>query len=142
MPGFGRAGLVLGVLCLLSQPAAAQLRADLVVSGLTQPVAFVQDPANPDIQVIVQQDGHIRVLQSGVLLSTDFLDLSGVVRNSGEQGLLGFAFAPDYATSRRFFVNFMSWTRGCSSEPVVSPVFPKVLRLGNPTGPKNTRVIW
>jgi glucose/arabinose dehydrogenase len=36
----------------------------------------------------------------------DFLDLAPVVQAGGEQGLLGMAFAPDHATSRRFFVNF------------------------------------
>ena len=38
----------------------------------------------------------------------DFLDLRSVVRNSGEQGLLGLAFAPDHATSGRVFVNFIN----------------------------------
>ena len=39
---------------------------------------------------------------------TDYLDLRAVVRNGGEQGLLGLAFAPDYATSGRVFVNFIN----------------------------------
>ncbi len=87
-------------------PALAQLRAELVVSGFAQPVAFVQDPSDPTVQVVVQQDGRVRVLVGGVVQATDYLDLRGVVRNSGEQGLLGLAFAPDYATSGRVFVNF------------------------------------
>ena len=48
----------------------------------------------------------MRVIQNGVLLAQDFLDLTTVVLSGGEQGLLGLAFAPDYATSRRVFVNF------------------------------------
>ena len=36
----------------------------------------------------------------------DFLDLTADVLSGGEQGLLGLAFAPDYATSRRVYVNF------------------------------------
>ena len=87
--------------------ASAQIRAELVASGLTQPVAFVQDPADPTVQVVVQQDARIRVLKDGVLQAADYLDLRAVVQNSGEQGLLGLAFAPDYATSGRVFVNFV-----------------------------------
>jgi glucose/arabinose dehydrogenase len=89
-------------------PAFAQMRADLIVSGLTQPVAFVQDPSDATVQAIVQQNGRIRILKSGVLQATDYLNLSSVVVNSGEQGLLGMAFAPDYATSGRVYVNFIN----------------------------------
>lgn len=93
---------------LQAAPALAQLRADLVASGFTQPVGFVQDPSDSAVQVVVQQDGRIRAVRNGVLQPTDFLDLRAVVLNSGEQGLLGLAFAPDYATSRRVFVNFIN----------------------------------
>ena len=86
--------------------AFAQLRPELVVGGLTQAVAFVHDPTDSTVFLIVQQDGRIRALRSGALQSTDYLDLRSAVRNAGEQGLLGLAFAPDYATSGRVFVNF------------------------------------
>ena len=100
--------LIVSVLAavLHAAPAEAQLKADLVVSGLTQPVGFVQDPSDAAVHVVVQQDGRIRALRNGVLQTADFLDLRAVVLNSGEQGLLGLAFAPDYATSGRVFVNF------------------------------------
>lgn len=89
-------------------PAAAQLKVDLVVSGLTQPVAYVQDPSDATVQVVVQQDGRVRAVKNGVLQTTDYLDLRGEVTNSGEMGLLGLAFAPDYATSGRVYVNFVN----------------------------------
>jgi len=40
------------------------------------------------------------------LESTGFLEVSTQISSGGERGLLGLAFAPDYASSRRFFVNF------------------------------------
>ena len=98
----------LAVACLAVVPAAAQIRAELVAEGFTQPVAFVQDPSDATVQVVVQQDGRIRVLKAGVVQAADYLDLRSVVRNSGEQGLLGLTFAPDYATSGRVFVNFVN----------------------------------
>ena len=104
-----RIGLVVCVCAAwLAAPASAQIRAELIVEGLTQPVGFVQDPSDASVQLVVQQDGRIRVLKGGVLQATDYLDLRSVVRNSGEQGLLGLAFAPDYATSGRVFVNFVN----------------------------------
>ena len=93
---------------LVAGPSFAQLRADVVASGLSQAVAFVQDPSQPDVQLIVEQGGRVRVLQRGILRPDPFLDLTGQVLYSGERGLLGLAFAPDYATSGRVFVNFVN----------------------------------
>jgi glucose/arabinose dehydrogenase len=87
-------------------PALGQLRTELFVGGFSQPVAFVQDPSQPTVQVVVQQGGRVRVVQNGVLLAQDYLDLTSQVVSGGEQGLLGLAFAPDYATSGRVYVNF------------------------------------
>jgi glucose/arabinose dehydrogenase len=91
---------------LVAAPAGAQLRARVHASGLSLPVAFVQDPTNRNVQFVVQQAGRIRVVQNGAVLSTDFLNLTGSIAFGGEQGLLGLAFAPDYASTGRFFVNF------------------------------------
>jgi glucose/arabinose dehydrogenase len=96
----------LTLLVALATSARAQLQGQLVVSGLSSPLGFVQNPADPSMQVIVEQGGRLRVLLNGTLLPTDFLNLSGQIAFNGEQGLLGFVFAPDYATSGRVFVNF------------------------------------
>jgi glucose/arabinose dehydrogenase len=90
----------------VAMPASAQLRTQVVVQGLSRPVAFVPDPTSATRFFIVQQGGLIRVLQDGALLPTPLLDLTGAIASTGEQGLLGMAFAPDAATSGRFFVNF------------------------------------
>lgn len=56
---------------------------------------------------VVEKGGTIRVIAEGTPLETPFLDISDRVRSSGyEQGLLGLAFAPDYAESGYFFVNY------------------------------------
>ena len=104
--------------------AQAPIRARVFVSGLASPVAFVQDPSNPAVQFVVEQGGRIRVVSSEVLLGTDFLDLHAAIKAGGEQGLLGLAFAPDYATSRRFYVNF--------TNPVGDTVVARFRRSANP----------
>jgi glucose/arabinose dehydrogenase len=93
------------VVCGLLTDVHAQLRTRVLASGFETPVAFVQDPTDRAIQFVVQQNGHIRVVRSGVVLPADFLDLSRDISGGGERGLLGLAFAPN-ATSGRFFVNF------------------------------------
>lgn len=89
-----------------AQRAEAQLRGEQYVVGLSAPVSFVQDPSDPTVQFVVQQGGLIRVIKNGALVAMPFLDLSTAIGTGGERGLLGMALAPDYATSRRFFVNF------------------------------------
>jgi glucose/arabinose dehydrogenase len=94
------------VLSLGAHPAFGQIHGELVASGLNFPVAFVQDPSLPNVQYVVEEGGRIRPVVNGQLSGTDFLDLTGIVSPRQERGLLGLAFAPDYASSGRFYVNF------------------------------------
>ncbi len=56
---------------------------------------------------IVEQAGIIKILNpNGAINATPFLDISSLVEFGGERGLLGLAFAPDYATSGRFYINY------------------------------------
>ena len=82
------------------------LRAHVYASGFASPVAIVQDPTQPLVQFVVEQGGRIRPVRDGERIDTDFLSLAGSVSTGGERGLLGMAFAPDYAASGRFYVNF------------------------------------
>jgi glucose/arabinose dehydrogenase len=100
------AGVVCCFLLLAARPAHAQLQGQVYASGLVGPIAFVQDPTDRTVQLVVQQGGRIRVVRSGTVLEPDFLNLTGTVLSGGERGLLGLAFAPDYASSGRFYVNF------------------------------------
>lgn len=103
--GSGRL-LVFFVCVLAARDASGQLRGQTYASGFTSPVAFVQDPTNREVQFVVQQAGRIRVVRSGSILPTDFLNLTSSIASGGERGLLGLAFSPDYASSGRFYVNF------------------------------------
>ncbi len=78
-----------------------------VVSGLTQPVFVTNAGDGSNRLFIVQQTGQIKIFKNGSLLATPFLDVSGAAHFThagGEQGLLGLAFDPDYATNRYFYV--------------------------------------
>lgn len=97
---------VLIALIGLPTTAQAQVRAQIVATGFTNPLALVMDPADPSTFYVVEQRGTIRTLRGGVVSPAIFLDLRGQISSGGERGLLGMAFPPDTATSRRFFVNF------------------------------------
>ena len=110
--------------------AQVSLRARVHVSGLSSPVAIVQDPGNAAVQFVVEQGGRIRVVDHGILQPTDFLDLRGSIASGGERGLLGMALSPDYSTSGRFFVNFTNpqghtvvarFVRATTTPPTASP---------------------
>jgi uncharacterized protein (TIGR03437 family) len=55
---------------------------------------------------VVEQAGLVRILVSGAILPTGFLDIRDRVRCCGELGLLGLAFHPRYPANGRFFVNY------------------------------------
>jgi glucose/arabinose dehydrogenase len=102
--------VLLALLVAGVSPALAQttLRAVTLVSGLANPVAFVQDPSDPAVQYVVEQAGRVRVVHNGALLPAPFLDISSsaIIAGGGERGLLGLAFPPNYAASGRFYVYF------------------------------------
>lgn len=85
---------------------ATGLRAQVVVEGLTRPVDLVS-PAGDRRLFVVEQPGRIRIIENRRLLPTPYLDITDRVRSSGnEQGLLGLAFHPQYASNGYLFVNY------------------------------------
>jgi len=88
-------------------PASGDLPLALttVATGLEFPLDLASPPGDPRL-FVGEKGGRIRILRDGVLASTDFLDLRGRVSTGDEQGLLGIAFDPAYATTGRFVVNY------------------------------------
>lgn len=81
------------------------LRAQQVAEGLSSPV-YLTAPKNDPRLFIVEQPGRIRIVKSGALLATPFLDITARVVAGGERGLLSLAFDPAYATNGRFYVYY------------------------------------
>jgi glucose/arabinose dehydrogenase len=77
-----------------------------VATGLSFPLYLTTPPGDLHRLFIVEKTGRIRIVKDGALLPAAFLDLSGQVSGGSEQGLLGLAFYPDYATSGRFVVHY------------------------------------
>src|SRR6187399_3323126 len=73
-----------------------------VATGLASPTAMA---VAPDGRIFVaQQGGALRVVKNGALLSTPFLTVS--VNSSGERGLLGVAFDPNFASNNFVYVYY------------------------------------
>jgi glucose/arabinose dehydrogenase len=76
-----------------------------VVSGLAFPLYLTAPPDDPRL-FVVEKGGRIRIVKDGTLLPVPFLDVSALVSGGSEQGLLGLAFHPGYASNGRFFVDY------------------------------------
>jgi len=67
------------------------------------PAMIVVSPPNDARLFVVEQQGRIRIVGDNQL-SVPFLDLTDQIACCGEQGLLGLAFDPLYATNGQFYV--------------------------------------
>ena len=104
-----------------------------VVGGLTGPTAM---QFAPDGRLFVaQQNGQLRVIKNGVLLATPFISLT--VSSSGERGLLGVAFDPNFAGNQFVYLFYTATTpsvhnrisRFTASGDVVNAAVPEVVLL-------------
>jgi glucose/arabinose dehydrogenase len=84
----------------------SRLRLAPVATGLGPLTFAVSPPGDSDRLMVVQQDGEVLLFKNGMRQARPFLDLRSVVRSEGEQGLLSIAFAPDYASSGRFYAYY------------------------------------
>jgi len=74
------------------------------IGSFDQPVSVSAAPGVTDELFIAEKPGRlIRWTPSGTSVA---LDIQTLVADSGEQGLLSVAVAPDYATSRRIFIYY------------------------------------
>ncbi len=74
-------------------------------TGLTNPVNIAH--AGNGRLFVVEREGKIRIVDStGALKATAFLDISNRVVAGSEQGLLGLAFHPQYASNKYFYVDY------------------------------------
>lgn len=99
-------------------------------TGFTNPVEIVH--AGDERLFVVQQGGQIIVVNpDGSKNSTPFLNISSIISSGGERGLLGLAFAPDYASSGKFYVNY---TNSSGNTVIARYTVSSDPNVANPTG--------
>lgn len=98
------------------------LKLKLFASGFVEPTHIARPSADAHRLFVTEHAGMIRVVEDGKTLAKPFLDLSksGLDRvcrlgkPTEERGLLGLAFHPDYATNRKFYVDYIRLEDGAS----------------------------
>jgi glucose/arabinose dehydrogenase len=106
-PGTAGRVLVVAALCGAVRAAAVDIQlTQFTDTSLERPVDIAS--AGDDRLFVVEKPGRIRIVESdGTVRATPFLDIDPLVGDaSNEQGLLGLAFHPDYASNGFFFVNY------------------------------------
>jgi glucose/arabinose dehydrogenase len=74
----------------------------VIASGISNPTAM--DFAPDGRLFVCQQDGQLRVIKNDTLLAPPFLTVTTDI--SGERGLLGVAFDPDFANNQRVYIYY------------------------------------
>jgi glucose/arabinose dehydrogenase len=55
---------------------------------------------------VLEKDGYIRIVENGVVRATAFLNINTLVGQGSEEGLLGLAFHPNYASNGYFYIYY------------------------------------
>jgi glucose/arabinose dehydrogenase len=75
-----------------------------IATGLNRPTWVGVAPGDPHAIWVLEQPGRVVRLRHG--RRTTMIDLAGRVTTGAEQGLLGIAFHPDFATNRRLYLHW------------------------------------
>jgi hypothetical protein len=90
-----------------AQPVVSFTEVSLSGPALDQPVDITGCDDGSGRLFIVEKKGTIRIIQNGVVLDDYFLDIQTQVMNSGERGLLGLVFHPQFPDSPYIYVNYV-----------------------------------
>ncbi len=146
------AGLLVAAAATLPLRAAAALDTVLIANGLSQAL-YATSPVAGGPVYVVQKTGSIKAVVGGV--ASDFLNIP--VSSSGERGLLGLAFDPDYANVGatgygRFFVNYIdpstqqtviaSYRTNGNAFQADPASRVEVMRVNQPSGLSNHKAGW
>jgi hypothetical protein len=83
----------------------------MVASGLAKPSEIAGPPDEPDtIWVIEHRNGNLRAVQKGMLVATPVLNVAVAARGNDEEGFQSITFAPDYNTSKLFYIFYSAAT--------------------------------
>lgn len=94
--------------------ALLQVTFQQVATGLASPIGLTNAGDGTGRVFVIEQRGTVRVIDDGVLQGGFWLDVRAKVSCCGERGLLGLAFAPDYATTGRVYISYTRAGDGAS----------------------------
>jgi glucose/arabinose dehydrogenase len=96
--------------CSAPEGSIGKLKRTKLPFEFKAPLGLVSPWGDPSRVFVFERAGRIQLLKDGQ--KTTFLDIASKVGTSGEQGLLGLAFHPDYLKNGRFFVHYSASPNG------------------------------
>ncbi len=142
---------ILVVLALAATSAAAVTPTDLALvrwpdanTTFAQPIAIRAPDDGSGRVFVIERCSAIRVVKNGQLLATPFVSISASC--SSEQGILGLAFDPQFASNGTFYVTYTAPSAdprlGATADQVLARymVSPANADVANPTGEVILRV--
>lgn len=104
--GNGAPGAAAGAPMMPAPPSVPNMQLTRLASGVTEPLYVAQPPGEEQDLYVVEKGGRILILTESGFSSTPFLDVTARTLNSGERGLLGLAFHPQFETNGLFYVHY------------------------------------
>jgi glucose/arabinose dehydrogenase len=93
--------------CTPASGSAPSLTLTSIANGFTRPLLAESPPGDPTRLIVAEQAGVITMMVNGTAQPTPFLDISDHVNSGGnEQGLLGVAFHPNFASNGKVYVHY------------------------------------
>ncbi|MCU0535120.1 MAG: PQQ-dependent sugar dehydrogenase [Hydrococcus sp. Prado102] len=105
----------------LEAQSTIRLTSRRIATGLDQPLFVTAAPGDTSrLFILEQKTGEIKILDlnTNQILSTPFLKINPneLLKTGFEQGLLGLAFHPNYASNGKFYVNYTSPGKGSAGQ--------------------------
>lgn len=107
-------GVPVGSALGITLPEAQITLNQVIASGFSAPIQVTNAGDGTHRLFVVEQTGKIRIVKNGSVLSTPFLDLTGLIVCCGERGLLGLAFHPNYASNGYLYVDYTRASDGAT----------------------------
>lgn len=92
----------LGVAQSLTPP---DINLETFYTGLASPVG-IYHCGDERLFILEKDEGDIEIVDTTGTYIGKFLDVTGLITNGGERGLLGLAFHPNYANNGYFYINY------------------------------------
>jgi glucose/arabinose dehydrogenase len=125
--------------CTAASGNAPALKLTQYQPGYSSPIVIEAATGDPRL-FIGEQAGVIRIIDgNGQKVATPFLDITGRVKSGGEQGLLGLAFHPNFATNGKFYVHYSD--DGSKNDPGDTVISEFTLTSANVANPNSEKVL-
>ncbi len=85
-----------------------------------EPIELTHAGDGSGLVYVAEKAGRVRAVNAAAGTTATVLDISGLVRNSAEQGFLGMAFHPSFAANGYLYVHYTGTTNGSSGTTVLA----------------------